>query len=161
MKASFTVFIICIAILNHLTHGWWFDDDHTPRPRDGTLRCYQCNSTEEKETKEPLCHLENWKHANVTEKRNMIMQCPRRKSAFCHLVLDYQNKTTVRGCSGPTYDNNNPAHTGCFSMDAADLSRACLCDSNLCNLAASPTSSYYTVFLVLYCHLMVFLLLLK
>lgn len=150
MKASFaisTVFM-CIAISSHSTYGWWFDDYHTPRPRDGSLRCYQCNSTEEMDLLQPLCPLEFWKHANVTEKRNMIMQCPRKSSAFCHLVIS--SVKTLRGCSGPTYENGRPAHIGCFSM--GNDSRVCLCDDSLCNQASTLSPSYYIPFMMFFFH---------
>lgn len=133
------IFILFTQLLSsHFTLGWYFDEEHEPRTLDGSLRCYQCNSSEEKQGPNSLalCGLKNWKHANTTEKRIMIMQCPRRKSAFCHLILREGTDNAIRGCSGPTYSTGRPAYIGCFSMvdpKGAYVDRVCLCDTNLCN----------------------------
>lgn len=96
------------------------------------------------------CSLQNWKHANVSEKRSMIMQCPRRKSAFCHLVVRGEDPLyAVRGCHGPRYDDGagSEAHTGCFYMDhPPPIRRACLCDTMLCN--GHPTPHHYWTLLL-------------
>uniref|UniRef100_A0A1B6GAG9 Uncharacterized protein n=1 Tax=Cuerna arida TaxID=1464854 RepID=A0A1B6GAG9_9HEMI len=134
---ALVVVIFSTMLFEETVLAWLFKDEHSPRPLDGSLRCYQCNAEDEH-----VCTLNNWKHANVTEKRNMIMQCPRRKSAFCHLVLTENSNATVRGCSGPTYTDGRDAHIGCFSMMTADSTkRVCLCDSNLCNTAGRPSVS--------------------
>lgn len=100
------------------------------RQPDGSLRCYQC--TAKPDDKDNVCSLHNWKFSNVTQKRNMIMQCPRRMSYFCHLVITEGTNETIRGCSRGTYIDGKEAHIGCFYMDKK---RVCLCDTILCNHA--------------------------
>uniref|UniRef100_A0A1B6K9A9 Uncharacterized protein n=1 Tax=Graphocephala atropunctata TaxID=36148 RepID=A0A1B6K9A9_9HEMI len=133
--------VLCSALCGETVLAWFFSDDHEPRQLDGSLRCYQCDSKDRS-----TCTLGNWKHANVTEKRNMIMQCPRKKSAFCHLILTENSNATVRGCSGPTYSDKDEreAHIGCFSMikpESNVINRVCLCDTLLCNPAVRPRAS--------------------
>lgn len=100
------------------------------RTPDGSLRCYQCEA--KADDKDNICSLHNWKFSNITQKRDMIMQCPRRMSYFCHIVIQEGTNATIRGCSRGTYINGKEAHIGCFYMDTK---RACLCDTNLCNSA--------------------------
>lgn len=116
------------------------------RKLDGTLRCYQCASS--KTNALDVCNLKLWKHTNGTEKRQMITQCPRALSAFCHLLVVKGGDRAVRGCSGPRYIDGKLAHIGCFTMDKTN--RVCLCNTNLCNTGNSldPFQSV-TIFLLL------------
>lgn len=124
---------LAIACLS-LTLGSIFDDEHEPKEGDGSLRCYQCNSSEAEDPAKSPCHLDNWRQASAPTKRNMVMQCPRSRSSFCHLMLGLHKSETVRGCSGLHYENGKKAYIGCFFM--GDEYRVCLCDSNLCNSAS-------------------------
>lgn len=112
------------------------------REPDGALRCYQCESDFGDASN--VCNLHNWKHANRTEKRDMIMQCPRRKSSFCHIVImdNTNDVTTSRGCAGPTFRDGKVAHVGCMHM--GEGRRLCLCETNLCNNAVNHGASLCT-----------------
>lgn len=151
------VFILFTYLLSsYFTHGWFFEQNHKPRTLDGSLRCFQCNTSEEKQgpARLLLCGLRNWKHANHSEKRNMIMQCPRRQSAFCHLVLKQGTEHAVRGCSGPNYTTGQAAHIGCFSMtdpNGTFNNRVCLCDTNLCNRSSGLLFNIYCMIPLVLC----------
>lgn len=148
----FIVSVFTPLLFSHSIHGWLFEEEHKPRDLDGSLRCYQCNTSEEDSGPGhlPICSLNNWKHANITEKRNMIMQCPRRKSAFCHLIIKEGSDHTIRGCSGPNYTTGDTAHVGCFSMVSRDfVNRVCLCDTDLCNVSNRVVLKLYWLVLLI------------
>lgn len=143
---SILVLILCV----YFTQCWLFEDEHKkPRDLDGSLRCYQCN-TEETEAGpgRPTCSLNNWVNINATQKRQLVMQCLRSKSAFCFLMVTQGTGHTARGCSGPEYTSGQKAHVGCFNMvDPKDDSfkRVCMCDTTLCNASAKLPNGFYWI----------------
>lgn len=145
MKFVVTILVITSLSVEVVRADFWFGYEKKPRPLDGKLQCYQCDSNLEAQNKveTPVCKMNRWKLANSTEKRNMMTYCPKRMSAFCMLVVDEHR--TIRGCYGLHYKDRSRPHYGCFRMGEKNPYRVCLCNSNLCNGVVRLTAGRYLV----------------
>ncbi|KAK9695239.1 Sleepless protein [Popillia japonica] len=98
------------------------------------LICYQCesNGTE----KIPLCDTAFFKTLSISERYDIMFQCPARMQNYCIRKTVIQGNTlrTFRGCTGPVDSNNVTVRNGCIDLKE-DKTRVqvCLCDRNLCN----------------------------